>query len=106
MYMSDAHQQGKSVKVAVCKCLMSINKETVLKLRFLYVRCQSTWKKCSSYGLYMSDVNQQGKSVQVTVCICLMLNNKEKVLVLKFRYAHVRRQSSRKEVLNLRHVYV
>ena len=37
MYMSDANQQGKSVKVGVCIYQMAINKEKVLKLRYLYV---------------------------------------------------------------------
>ena len=63
MYMSDVNQQGKNVKVAasdmlvvnqqdkgikvaVCiSILMSIIKEKVLKLRLVYIRCQSTKKK-------------------------------------------------------------
>ena len=46
MCISDANQQGKSVKVAVCICQMTINKEKVLKLQYVYVSCQSTRKKC------------------------------------------------------------
>ena len=75
--MSDVNQQGKSVKVAVCKCQMPINKEKVLKLRYVY-----------------SDANRQGKEAKVAVCICQMPINKEKVL--KLRYAYVRCQSTRK----------
>ena len=46
MYMSDVNQQEKSVKVAVFIYQMTINKEKELKLRYVYVRCQSTMKKC------------------------------------------------------------
>ena len=62
--MSDANQQRKSVKVAVCICQLPINKEKVLKLRYVYVTCQSTTK-----------------SVKVAVCICQMSINKERVEV-------------------------
>ena len=44
--MSIVNQQGKGVKVAVCICQMSINKEKVLRLPYGYVRCLSTRKKC------------------------------------------------------------
>ena len=46
MYMSDVNQHGKSVKVVVCLCHMPNKKEKVLKLQYVYVRCQSTSKKC------------------------------------------------------------
>ena len=69
MYISDANQQGKSVKVAVCICQMPINKEKVLKLRYEYVRFQS-----------------KGKTVKVAVSICQMSINKEKVLKLRYVY--------------------
>ena len=35
--MSDANQQEKSVKVAVYICQMSVNKDKVLMLRYVYV---------------------------------------------------------------------
>ena len=37
MYMSEANQQGKSMKVAICICEILINKEKELKLRYVYV---------------------------------------------------------------------
>ena len=44
--MSVVNQQGKGVKVAVCICQMAINKEKVLPMWYVYVRCQSTRKRC------------------------------------------------------------
>ena len=69
--MSDANQQGKRVKVAVCICQMPINKEKVLKLGYVYIR---------------SDANQQEKTVKVAVCIYQRQINKEKVLKLRYVY--------------------
>ena len=45
MYISEANQQGKRVTVAVCICQLSVKKEKLLELGFVYVRCQSTRKK-------------------------------------------------------------
>ena len=84
--MSDANQQGKTVEVAVCICQMTINKEKVFKLRYVYVRRQSTRKKGYSCGMYMSVVNQKGKIVRVAVCICQMSINKEKMVKLRYVY--------------------
>ena len=75
--MSDANQQGKSVKVAICICLMAMNKENVLKLRvricqlsinqvklfklrYVYVRCQSTKKRVKvAVRIYQRSINKE-----------------------------------------------
>ena len=111
VYISRVIQESSSFKVAVYMYHVWFKEETVLKLRCLYItcdsRCDSRKNQFLSYGVYILDVIQERTSFKVAVSIyhvwLKVWLKKEPVLKLRCIYITC---DSRKKYFKSRSVYM